>query len=894
MALMPHPQGYGRHIDPLKEEEQEENDPSINDLFGDRSEFEENDDGSVTVKLAELDGPLEDRDFYDNLAEEMPEHDLQGIALKYLDLIERDKEARRKRDEQYEEGIRRSGLGDDSPGGATFNGASKVVHPVVAESCVDFEARVIKELLPSNGPVKTNILGETDEAKIARAARKADFMNWQITEQIEEFSDEMEQLQTQLPLGGSQYLKVWYDQTMKRPCVEFLPIDNVYLPYAAASFYAASRVTEVNDITKDTFDERVETGLYRDIDVSAPGLDPEQSEAEKASDKIEGREADPYNQDGVRRVFHIYCWMIVDFDKQAKGRAPYILMIDDSSHKVLGVYRNWEKGDDKKKKLDWIVEFRFIPWRGAYGIGLFHLIGSLAIASTGAIRALLDAAHINNIPTAMKLRGDRIGGQSKSPEPTEIVEVEGPAGIDDIRKVAMPMPYNPPSPVLFQLLGWLTDAAKGVVTTAEEKIADVNTQAPVGTTQALIEQGAVVFSAIHARQHKSMKKFLTILSRLDRWFLADMERGDIVEDLEIRPEDFIRGTDVVPVSDPNIFSETQRFAQNTAVMQMAERSIQLQQPVFNIKAVYRRALEQMKVSNISEILPDPENVQEMNPALENVAMTLNKPVGAYPAQDHLAHIQVHLKYATDPIFGMSPIMGPQFVPALMEHLKQHLTLWYLAQTDDYIEQATEHSGETHKVQSIFKGMQQVFAAASNHVHMDSQQVFEKVQPIIMHFAQMLAQQAQQQQQMMLQDPSAQAMLQSSKLETDRRAKRDQGDIQLGQQKNQIEQKKVEQAGQKNVMDNQTKQQIAQADNQTKTAGLMIDAKIEQEHAQREAAMENQQMMHDQQKHENVMQEQHMQMEHQTQSHEQSMAQAAENQAMKKEQQTYTQKPQQGA
>jgi chaperonin GroES len=884
----PIPQDYNRHIDPLKDEEIEEEDPSINDLFGDKSEWEENEDGSVTVKMAALDGPMQDKGFYENLAEDaVPDSELQSLSLRYLDLIERDKEARRKRDDQYEEGIRRSGLGDDSPGGATFNGASKVVHPVIAEACVDFEARVIKELIPPNGPVKSAILGDTNEAKLARSTRKVDWLNWQLTEQIEEFTDEMEQLQTQLPLGGSQYLKIWYDQTLKRPCVEFLPIDNVYLPYAAASFYSASRVTEVNDITKDEYDDRVENGLYRDLDLTTPSMEPEQSESGKASDKIEGREFDAYNEDGIRRVYHIYCYMKLPSDGEADGeRSPYILIIDESSHKVLGLYRNWEKGDKKRKKLDWIIEFRFIPWRGAYGIGLFHLIGSLAIAATGALRALLDSAHISNTPTAMKLRGDRMGGQSKTPEPTEIIEVEGPAGIDDIRKVAMPMPFGPPSPVLFELLGWLTDAAKGVVTTAEEKIADVNSQSPVGTTQALIEQGSNVFSAIHSRQHKSMKRFLKVLARLDRWYIDDMERGEDVVDLDIRSEDFIPTSDVIPVSDPNIFSETQRFAQNTAVMQMAERNIQLQRQDFDMKAVYRRALEQMKVPNVSEVLPDPEDVQEMNPALENVAMTLNKPVGAYPMQDHLAHIQVHLNYATDPIFGSSPIMGPTYVPALMEHMKQHLTLWYLQQTDDYVRMATQQPAETHKVQSIFASMQKVFAAASNHVHMDAQQAFSKAQPIVMKFAKMLADQAQQQQQQMLQDPSAQAMLQSSMAETKRKTTRDQGDLQLGQQKNQIDQQKVQQEGQTAVLDAKTKQQTAQVDAQTKTAGLMIEARIEDQKAQREAAAQQQEMVHDSEEHQNVMAEQQMKAEHQQEAHDQSMAQAQENQALAKQKAIY--------
>jgi hypothetical protein len=892
----PIPQDHGRYIDPLEEEEQEQSGPSIDDMLGDDSEWEEQEDGSVLVKGTQAEGPLENPKFYANLAEHIDERELQLMAYRYIELIERDKEARKKRDEQYEEGIRRSGLGDDAPGGATFNGATKVVHPVIAEACVDFEASVIKELMPANGPVKTDILGEVNEAKIARANRKADWMNWQLTDQMEEFSDELEQLQTQLPLGGSQYLKVWYDSTLRRPCVEFVPIDNIYLPYAAASFYTASRVTEVNDITQDTFDERVESGLYRDLSLTPPALEPEQSKSQEASDKIEGREIDAYNQDGIRRIYHLYLWAKVDDDKESQGaRSPYILMIDEATTRVLGLYRNWEESDEKRKKLDHLVEWRFIPWRGAYGIGLFHLIGSLAIAATGALRAILDTAHINNSVTALKLKGGRLGGQSRSPDPTEVIEIEAVPGIDDIRKIAMPLPFPPPSPMLFQLLGWLTDAAKGVVTTAEEKIADLNSQAPVGTTQALIEQGAKVFSAIHQRQHKSMKRVLQILSRLNRWYLNDMERGDVVADLPIRPEDFIKNTDVVPVSDPNIFSETQRFAQNQALMTMAEHCIELQQPIYDLRAVHRRVLEQMKVPNVAEVLPDPDDVEEMNPALENVAMTLGKPVGAYPMQDHLAHLQVHMNYAQDPMFGKSPIMGPKFVPALMEHVKQHMTLWYLQQTEDYVHAATKRPGDTHKVQSIFQGMQQVFAAASNHVHMDSQQVFAKVQPIIMQFAQMLAQQAQQAQQQMMQDPSAQAMLQSSMAETQRRSKRDQGDLQLGSQKNQIEAQKVQQQGRTAQLDSQTKRETAMMDSHTKQQTSMMDAQIAATKTQEEQAHQAAEMQMAHEEHAMRVQEGQQKAAMQDQQHNQQMAVAQENQAMARQKHLYSmqqpQKPQ---
>jgi hypothetical protein len=532
-------------------------------------EMEEQEDGSAIVTIE--DGPEFNPEFYDNLADTIDSGTLSTLAFRYLDLIETDKEARSLRDKQYEEGIRRTGMGNDAPGGATFMGASKVVHPAMAEGCVDFASRAIKEMFPPDGPVKTKVLGKMDDLKAAKSERKRDYLNWQITEQVEEFKDEQEQLLTQLPLGGSQYFKLWFDETKKRPCVEFLPIDRVILPFAATNFYTAQRAAEVHEITQYEFERRIRNGMYRDINYIKASGSLEQNKVEKANNKVEGKQFEE-NKDGLRKVYHIYCYLELDDDKKTKGEsAPYIMMIDELDNQVVGLYRNWEEQDKTMTKLDWVVEFKFIPWRGAYAIGLPHLIGGLSAALTGALRALLDTAHINNTATMLKLKGAKISGQSQQVDVTQIVEIEGAPGVQDIRQIAMPMPFNPPSQVLFELLGWLDTAAKGVVTTSEEKIADVTSNAPVGTTQALIEQGAAVFSSIHARLHDSQARVLKILCRLNRWHFDEMQKGDVVADLEITREDFAKNTDVVPVSDPHIFSETQRMAQNQAVLALAEK-----------------------------------------------------------------------------------------------------------------------------------------------------------------------------------------------------------------------------------------------------------------------------------------------------------------------------------
>lgn len=788
-------------------------------------DVEEQADGSAVVRLDDVNsGPMEDEDFYQNLAERIPNFKLGSMALKYIDLIERDKKAREDRDKKYEEGLRRTGMGNDAPGGATFSGASKVVHPVMAEACVDFESRVIKELFPPDGPVRTNVLGEATDEESERADRKRDFMNWQLTSQITEFRDEQEVMLTQLPLGGSQYLKLWYDERLKRPCAEFVPIDNVILPFAANNFYSAQRVTEVQDITEQTFRDRISSGLYRDIDLVRVTTEPEPTAPEKANEKIEGKKWND-NEDGVRRVFHVYAYMEIEEDGRTKGdMAPYILMIDENDVEVVGLYRNWEEDDNTRTKLDWLVEFKFIPWRGAYAIGLPHLIGGLSAALTGSLRALLDSAHINNAATMLKLKGAKISGQSQQVDVTQVAEIEGAPGVDDIRKIAMPFPFNPPSPILFQLLGWLNDAAKGVVTTSEEKIADIASTAPVGTTQALIEQGAAVYSAIHSRLHESQRRVLEVLSRINRWYLDDMYKGDMVAELPIRREDFKRNTDILPVSDPHIFSETQRMAQTQAVMAMMKEHPDL----FDRRAVVQRALRQMKVPNLQELMPTATEPIEINAAEENAAMAVGRAAFAYPHQNHLAHIQAHLDFARNPMLGSSPLIAPAYIPQVLEHLKQHMTLWYLKHMNGYVETSLGRPIKDYDMPEITPEIDKLFALASQHTSMDVEQAFKSMLPVVQQLVQ-LAQQYKPQPPM---DGADQVILQTSMAETQRRAQKDQMDAAYDKQKLQAdmlnENRRMQIDIATNASDNLTEERI-------KTAELTHDAAV-LKHEQEQTAL----------------------------------------------------------
>ena len=624
------------------------------------------DDGSVLVEDSS-EAVVSSEDFYANLVPNLGDFELNSIASNLLDLIEKDKEARKARDLAQEEGIRRTGLGDDAPGGATFDGASKIVHPVLAEGCVDFSARAIKELFPSNGPVRTKINGEGNKDTLEKARKKRDFLNFYLIERMPEYRSEKETLLTQLPLGGSQYEKYWFDG--KRVRMEFVPIDKVLLPFSANSFYTSNRITHIKELTQEEINGYVEDGFYSDVfGLADPQV--EETASQTATNKIEGKEADGYNEDGVRIIYEVSC----NIDAEGNGIAPYVIHIDEPSARICAVYRNWKESDESEERLDYWVESKFIPWRGAYGIGFPHLIGGLSAALTGALRALLDSAHINNAPTAIKLKGGRSSGQNVSLDMTAVTEIEAPAGTDDIRKIMMPVPFNPPSAVLFQLLDWITNQAKGVVATAEERIADASSNMPVGTALALIEQGSQVFSSIHARLHDSQRRALNIICRL----IADNPEHAL-EDMAkfgLTPEDFADSSDIAPVSDPNIFSESQRYAQIQAVMQLAAGDASDPSVPWNKLAIRRRMLETLRVDGVDELLPKPKDPITADPASENVAIMQGLDVKAMLPQDHDAHIKSHLMFILQPFVAKGPNISAQALAKLMDHVSQHQVLDY--------------------------------------------------------------------------------------------------------------------------------------------------------------------------------------------------------------------------
>lgn len=733
-------------------------------------------------------------EFYGNLVSTFDDQTLSALGTRLAEAVKRDRASRKDRDKQYTEATKRTGLGKEAPGGATFDGASKAVHPMLLDACMDFESRAIRELMPPNGPVKVFVPGDTAEPeRLKKADRKKAYMNWQFLFQMPEFRTELEKLLTQLPLGGSMYLRLTPDfsKRRRRPVPQFVPLDLVSIPAAASNYYTAERQCYWEPVTQDEFDIRVREGMYIDPDPTTEKVvkigekkestvpqSPEQTEAEKAAAKVEGKELDPQNLDGLRTICEISTHETLD---EETGPAPYLISLDYRENKVLSIVRNWEEEDTFFDRMQWMVEWIFFPWRGAQGIGLGQAIGSLAGAATGALRALLDSAHINNIPTMARLKGANFIGQSKTVNATQIVDVEGGVAADnDIRKLLMPIPFNQPSEVLYQLLGFLTDTGRQTIHVALDKLSEDNKNLPVGTTLALIEEGMKVMAAIHLRLFHSMTYVIRILHRINRMYLTEGElKTDIGEVLAHR-SDFDGPLDCIPTADPEIFSDVQRIAQAQI---LADRAAAMPQ-IYNTKETEKFLLERAKIPSPERFLvPDP-TPEEMNQVNENVAMTLGRPVTAFPEQDHLAHMQVLIDFIMSPLFGQSSIIAPTFMPSAMSHLKEHLVLWYANEFYELTKMAMEKTDDDmtsvmkHRDPETRKELDRTLAAASPHVMKRSMAMLgQKLPPVVQMAQQIIAQYA---------PPSQMPVDPNKKAETDRKAAADKSKDQRDRQQSQAD------------------------------------------------------------------------------------------------------------
>lgn len=799
--------------------EMDDDSGTVEDLAPQLKDVEDTDDGGAVVTLDDAADTQEVERFYANLVPKLDASKLATLGQDLHDWIDEDRKARKKRDEQYEDAIKRSGLGGEA-GTPAFTGGAKTVHPMLAKGCIDFGARTVKELLPSTNIVKDFIPGKPTRERQMKAQRKTAHMNWQLKTQMPEFRTEMEQLFTQLPLGGSQYLSMTYDSRKKRPVPKFWSIDDVLLPESATNFYTAERMTLIERITQQEYESRFEAGLYHGEPDVAPAMKPETTGANQANSKIEGKEDTGINIDGLREINRVR----LTIDLEGNGPRPYIVELNNEDSRVLSVIRNWEEDDETFRQMDWVIDFTFLYWKGAVGVGLYHLIGSLSVSATGAIRALLDSAHINNLPTLLKLKGANMPGQTLNLATGEVTEVEGGVTTDDIRKLMMPVPFNPPSVVLLQLLGMITEFGEDMVRTTFDGFADGRQDVPVGTMMAMIEQGMKVLGAIHLRLYASMTQVLTVLARINRMYLESEALNDETGEVLASREDYEGPNDVIPVADPETFSDVQRMTQ---IQMISQRALLLPQ-LYDLRKVEELILERSKIPDAKELLIPAPKPRVMNPVNENAAMSLGQPVTAHPEQEHLAHLQVLVDFGLSPFYGMNPLIAPAFLGAALNHAKEHLIYYYVQRMSDV---ASEALGEDitramkHEDPETKAEVDKLLAVVSRSIVPEAQQTFAKLLPALQ---QMQAAAAQMAPQMPLDPKLGAAQIQAQSKDKDRASKEN-----IEGQKTQL--KAAEMQGRQ-----QTEQQKLAADLQKARDKMVADEKARADAANLERErMENQ-------------------------------------------------------
>ena len=626
--------------------------------------------GALVQSLAEVIAAKEEAmavEHSANLAEFLDDGYLGELSSELRASYEDDLESRSEWEEALTQGLDQLGVKYEERS-QPFQGASGVTHPLIAESVTQFQAQAYKELLPSGGPVKTQILGLQDPEREEQASRVKDFMNYQIMEVMEEFDPDMDQLLFYLPLTGSCFKKIYFDETKQRAVSKFIPAQDLVVPYSASDLQTSPRVTHVlrwdaNDIRKMQV-----AGFYRDVELGQYEGEPD--EVRQKVDEIQGTQKtyvdDVYTVLEMHVDLDIEGFEDVGPDGEPTGIAlPYIVSIDEGSGEILAIRRNFEEGKTLAKKQQYFVHYKFMPGLGFYGFGLIHMIGGLGRAATSILRQLIDAGTLANLPAGFKARGVRVRNDDEPLQPGEWRDIDAPGG--NIRDSLVPLPYKEPSATLAQLLATLIEGGRRFVSLADQQTADGNGQAPVGTTVALLERGMKVMSAIHKRLHYSQKQEFRVMKRIFRDNLPqeypyEVEGGDRM----IFAEDFDDRVDVVPVSDPNIFSMAQRVTLAQTQLQLAQSNPQMH----NLHAAYRRMYQALEVQNIDEVLPPPPQPQPLDPAIENARALMGEILTTFPEQDHQAHIRMHLMFMKTPLVSTSPQVMGTFYAHIQEHMSQ--------------------------------------------------------------------------------------------------------------------------------------------------------------------------------------------------------------------------------
>ena len=677
-------------------------------------EISPEDDGGVVIDFDPQDQRGVSDDFYANLAEEMPDRELARISSDLLGEFDANKAGRQEWEDAYTNGLELLGFTYDERT-QPFRGASAVTHPLLAEAATQFQAQAFNELLPASGPVRTVVMGKESTSKNQQASRVRQFMNYYITSVMEEYTPDMDQMLFYLPLAGSTFKKTYFDETLGRAVSKFVPAENLVVPYETSDLETCPNITQVVRMSLNDLRKRQIGGSYLDVEVIP--AQKELSDLEGEMDRIEGLEPNQIDYDCTILECHVDLdlegYEELDDDGEPTGiKVPYVVTLSEDNGQVLSIRRNYQEDDELKRKIQYFTHFKFLPGFGFYGLGLIHTIGGLSRTATAALRQLIDAGTLSNLPAGFKARGLRIRDDDDPLQPGEFRDVDAPGGA--IRDSLMPLPFKGPDQTLFNLLGFVVEAGQRFATITDLKVGDGNQQAAVGTTIAMMEQGTRVMSAVHKRLHYAMKQEFKILARVMSESLPQQYPYTVPGgDESIMREDFDDRVDVVPVSNPNVFSQAQRIVMAQTKLQLASQAPELH----NLNEVYRDMYEALGVTDVDRIMkavPTDEPVP-IDPAQENINALDMLELHAFEGQNHQAHITAHL------VFGASPMVGgmPPVAISLQKHVMEHVQIAAKEQAAvAYLQQVQQKGGqpatddemlevEKMTAQFVAEGLQQV-------------------------------------------------------------------------------------------------------------------------------------------------------------------------------------------
>ncbi len=610
-----------------------------------------------------------------NLVDAIDDRELQSLSSDILSSVRQDKESRSEWEKTYVDGLKYLGMKFDESRSQPFEGSSGVIHPILAEAVTQFQAQAYKEMLPAKGPVKTQLIGARTAETEAQADRVQEFMNFYIMNVMQEYDPELDMLLFYLPLAGSAFKKVYFDTVLNKAVAKFISPEDLIVPYEASDLSSAERITHAINMSRNEIKKQQLSGFYANVDITENSYEADESDVQKEIDEIEGL-GPSYAEDRDHTVYEVHT--ILDLkgfedvgeDGEPTGlKLPYIVTIDESSQTVLSIRRNYNEADQYKNKINYFVQYKFLPGLGFYGLGLSHMIGGLSKASTSILRQLIDAGTLANLPAGFKARGMRIRDEDEPLQPGEFRDIDTTGG--NLRENLIPLPIKEPSNVLMQLLGLLVDSGKRFAAIADTNIGDMNQAMPVGTTVALLERGTKVMSAIHKRLHYAQRIEFKLLSKVFADYLPPeyaYETG--TGPREIKQGDFDERIDVIPVSDPNIFSQSQRITLAQELLQMVQSNPQVHGPN-GIYEAYRRMYAALGIDNVESLLQAPPDMtpKPIDAGLENAGFLMGQPAQAFEGQNHRAHVDAHRALFLTQVVKENPQLQSLIISHIMQHLQ---------------------------------------------------------------------------------------------------------------------------------------------------------------------------------------------------------------------------------